>query len=82
MMRRREVLLLAGGAMAMARPLRAQQKAMPMIGFLSAGSLGPLVAAFHRGLSEAGWVEGKMWRSNTAGRRATMIGCLHWPPTS
>ena len=59
MMRRREVLLLAGGAMAMARPLRAQQKAMPMIGFLSAGSPGPLVAAFHRGLSEAGWVEGK-----------------------
>ena len=59
MMRRREVLLLAGGVMAMARPLRAQQKAMPMIGFLSAGSLGPLVAAFHRGLSEAGWVEGK-----------------------
>jgi len=59
MMRRREVLLLAGGAMAMARPLRAQQKAMPMIGFLSAGSPGPLVAAFHRGLSETGWVEGK-----------------------
>jgi len=54
MMRRREVLLLAGGAMAMARPLRAQQKAMPMIGFLSAGSPGPLVAAFHRGLSATG----------------------------
>ena len=31
-------MLLAGGMMIQARTLRAQQKAMPVIGFLSAGS--------------------------------------------
>jgi putative tryptophan/tyrosine transport system substrate-binding protein len=61
-MRRRELVLLLGGAMMTARTLRAQQKAMPVIGFVSSGSpapFAPLVAAFHRGLSEAGYVEGQ-----------------------
>ena len=84
-MNRRELMLLLGGAMTAARALRAQQKAMPVIGFLGGASPGPdapFVAAFHQGLSETGYVEGQNWRSNTAGRRATMIGCPHWPPTS
>jgi len=38
--------------------LRAQQKPVPVIGFLSVGSPGPLVGAFRQGLSETGWVEG------------------------
>jgi putative ABC transport system substrate-binding protein len=41
---------------------RAQQKAMPVIGFLDIGSPGPgapNVAAFHQGLSETGYVEGQ-----------------------
>jgi putative tryptophan/tyrosine transport system substrate-binding protein len=61
-MRRRAFVLVLGGALASARILRAQQKAMPVIGYLGIGSPGPyapVVAAFHQGLSEAGWVEGQ-----------------------
>jgi putative tryptophan/tyrosine transport system substrate-binding protein len=59
-MRRRELVLLLGGAMAAARALRAQEKAMPAIGFLSSRSPGEaatVVAAFHQGLAETGYVE-------------------------
>jgi putative ABC transport system substrate-binding protein len=61
-MRRRELLLLLGGMMPAARALRAQQKAMPVIGFLGVASPGPyapFVAAFRQGLSETGYVEGQ-----------------------
>ncbi len=61
-MNRRELLLLLGGAVTASRPLWAQQKAMPVIGFLGTASVGrnpPLIAAFHLGLSETGYVEGQ-----------------------
>ena len=48
-MKRRELMLLVAGAMMVARPLSAQQKAMPVIGYLDGTLLGsgaPLVAAF------------------------------------
>ena len=63
-MNRRELVLLLGGAViAVAVRCRAQQKAMPVIGFLGAASpggvLAPYVAAFRQGLSETGYVEGQ-----------------------
>jgi hypothetical protein len=80
-MNRRDLLFLAGGLMTAPRALRAQQKVMPVIGFLSPASPGPyapFVAAVRQGLSETGYVEGQNWRSNTAGERATMVGCPPW----
>ena len=61
-MRRRELVLFLAGAMVSARPIRAQQKAMPVIGFLNSGSadkFAPYFAAFRAGLAAMGYVEGQ-----------------------
>ena len=62
-MRRREFISLVGGA-TIAWPLaaRAQQQAMPVVGFLSGRSLASdsdLVAVFSQALTEAGYVNGQ-----------------------
>jgi putative tryptophan/tyrosine transport system substrate-binding protein len=85
--RREFVILLGGGAAAAAWPImaRAQQAPMPVVGFLHAGSLavnGRSVAAFHEGLAEAGYGNGRnvaiefRWANNQLNQLPTLVADL------
>ena len=86
-MRRREFISLVGSAV-VASPLsaRAQQPpAMPVVGYLT--SLGRddrpnLAEAARRGLSEAGFVDGRNVTINTVLQKTKLIDCRHLRPTS
>ena len=61
-MRRRELMLLLGSTVMAPAALRAQQKAIPVIGYIgssSANLTAPYLVAFRQGLAEAGYVEGQ-----------------------
>ena len=79
-MTRRELLLLLGGAMTAPGALHAQQKPVPVIGFLGtgapSGSASPTWAAFLQGLSETGYVEGQ----NVAIEYRAAEGKFDWLP--
>jgi len=84
-MKRREFLGIVGGAGAWPLAARAQQSAMPVIGFLHSGSPGPTsdaLTAFRRGLGEAGFVESGnvaieyRWAEDQFDRLAALAGEL------
>ena len=81
---RRELMLLLGGIVTVPSAVRAQQKAIPVIGILNtgrAGPAGPFDAAIRQGLSETGYVEGQNVAIEYRGAESQHDRLPHWPPS-
>jgi len=86
-MKRRELLLLLCGATTAPRAPRAQQKMMPVIGFLDGYWPPPNLSdvgrgPFAQGLNQAGFVEGQNVSVERRWAEGIMIGSPRSPPTS
>ena len=80
-MRRREFITLLGGVAAWPLAARAQQSAIPVVGYLNNGSPesdASRLTGLRRGLNQTGYVEARTWRSNIAGRETKPTDCQHW----
>jgi putative tryptophan/tyrosine transport system substrate-binding protein len=83
--RRQFMSALGGAAVTWPPAARAQQPAMPVVGFLNSGSpegYAPMVAAFCEGLKEAGFVDGQnvaieyLWANGQYDRLTALVGDL------
>jgi putative tryptophan/tyrosine transport system substrate-binding protein len=85
-MRRREFITMIGGLAAWPLAVRAQQRVLPVVGFVNVASVkegyAPFLSAFLKGLSEAGYVDGQnvtieyRWAEGRADRLSALVADL------